>query len=216
MRTIDVNAFKAIQLRQTRTLAGHKGAPEHIHLTLSEKLEEYRALLGQSSMFTLGLIVQLMAAGKVKVQFRGYSERVELVHTEDRMTRAKAIALVGECLIPGSGIGSTETNSEITQNIFLQSDKYTLTGGSQVNRLTPQGVSTTFPQSVSREKNVRLSEREEKILQLLVSGLIKKEIAVCLNLSLHTVDTYIRRIYEKLNVKTRAEAVLNALRQKLV
>ncbi|MRR52766.1 MAG: response regulator transcription factor [Rhodocyclaceae bacterium] len=53
----------------------------------------------------------------------------------------------------------------------------------------------------------RLSPREHDVLQLLASGYANKEIADRLGLSCPTVATYIRRIYEKLQVHTRAAAV---------
>jgi DNA-binding NarL/FixJ family response regulator len=61
-----------------------------------------------------------------------------------------------------------------------------------------------------------LSEREAEILRCLVEGLLKKQIALRLGLSIHTVDTYLRRVYEKLGVGSRSEAVTRALRDGLV
>ena len=58
-----------------------------------------------------------------------------------------------------------------------------------------------------------LSEREQQVLDLLSHGLMYKEIAEKLNLSYETVHTYIRRIYEKLQVRTRTEAVAKFLRR---
>jgi two-component system nitrate/nitrite response regulator NarL len=54
------------------------------------------------------------------------------------------------------------------------------------------------------------------VLQLMTMGLIKKEIADQLTLSIHTVDTYLRRIYEKLEVNTRTGAVAKALKEGLL
>ena len=56
-----------------------------------------------------------------------------------------------------------------------------------------------------------LSEREQQVLDLLAQGLIYKEIAEKLNIGYETVHTYIRRIYEKLQVRTRTEAVAKFL-----
>jgi len=58
-----------------------------------------------------------------------------------------------------------------------------------------------------------LSEREQQVLDLLSHGLMYKEIAEKLSLSYETVHTYIRRIYEKLQVRTRTEAVAKFLRR---
>jgi DNA-binding NarL/FixJ family response regulator len=52
-----------------------------------------------------------------------------------------------------------------------------------------------------------LSPREQEVLDLLARGYLYKEIADALNISVPTVNTYIRRIYEKLHVRSRAQAV---------
>ena len=58
-----------------------------------------------------------------------------------------------------------------------------------------------------------LSTRELQVLELLSTGFIYKEIADKLGISYETVHTYIRRIYEKLQVRTRTEAVAKFLRR---
>jgi len=52
-----------------------------------------------------------------------------------------------------------------------------------------------------------LSKRENEVLGLLAQGYLYKEIADSLGISIETVNTYIRRIYEKLHVHSRAQAV---------
>jgi DNA-binding NarL/FixJ family response regulator len=52
-----------------------------------------------------------------------------------------------------------------------------------------------------------LSARERQVLDLLAEGHLYKEIADVLALSTPTVCTYIRRIYEKLHVRSRSQAV---------
>jgi DNA-binding NarL/FixJ family response regulator len=52
-----------------------------------------------------------------------------------------------------------------------------------------------------------LSPRERQVLEMLAQGYIYKEIADQLQLSVTTVCCYIRRIYEKLHVQSRAQAV---------
>lgn len=55
--------------------------------------------------------------------------------------------------------------------------------------------------------DVELSPREGEVLELLARGYLYKEIADALGISLPTVNTYIRRIYEKLHVRSRSQAV---------
>ena len=58
-----------------------------------------------------------------------------------------------------------------------------------------------------------LAPREREVLKLLADGCPYKEIAVAMNVSMGTVRTYIERIYDKLHVHSRTEAVVKYLRQ---
>ena len=53
----------------------------------------------------------------------------------------------------------------------------------------------------------QLSEREAQVLSALAKGMLYKEIGAQLKISENTVRTYIKRIYEKLHVSSRTEAV---------
>ena len=55
-----------------------------------------------------------------------------------------------------------------------------------------------------------LSNREKEILQLLAKGLLYKEIAEQLNITTGTVRIHIHKIYEKLHVQNRTEAINKA------
>ena len=57
----------------------------------------------------------------------------------------------------------------------------------------------------------RLTPREEEVLGLSVKGYRSKEIADALSLGVQTVQTHFRNIYEKLQVRSRAEAVARYL-----
>ena len=58
-----------------------------------------------------------------------------------------------------------------------------------------------------------LSPREEDVLDLLSKGYLYKEIASKLSISADTVHNHIRKIYEKLQVHSRTEAVLKYLKR---
>jgi DNA-binding NarL/FixJ family response regulator len=55
-----------------------------------------------------------------------------------------------------------------------------------------------------------LTEREREVLRLLTEGYLYKEIAEKMALSWHTVHNHIRHIYEKLHVRSRAQAIAKA------
>jgi DNA-binding NarL/FixJ family response regulator len=64
--------------------------------------------------------------------------------------------------------------------------------------------------------NYKLSEREKSVLQLLVDGNSYKMVAANMQISIDTVRSHIRSIYEKLHVNSKSEAVAKALRDKIV
>jgi len=68
----------------------------------------------------------------------------------------------------------------------------------------------------SPRTDYNLTGREEDILRLMAQGLIKKEIAESLDISVHTVSTHLRSVYEKLHVNTNTGAVAKALREGII
>lgn len=87
-------------------------------------------------------------------------------------------------------------------------------GGSPMSTHIARLVVQSFQRPVAAPEPVEeLSEREREVLDLLSQGLMYKEIAGKLGIGFETVRTYIRRIYEKLHVRTRTEAVAKALRR---
>jgi len=61
-----------------------------------------------------------------------------------------------------------------------------------------------------------ITPREREILSMLVDGLSYKMIAERCGLSIHTVNSHIRKIYDKLHVHSMSEAVSKALKERLV
>ena len=66
------------------------------------------------------------------------------------------------------------------------------------------------------EREVSLTERETDVLQRVAKGYTLPEIALQFGLSKHTIADYIKTVYRKLNVSSRAEAALEAARRGLV
>ena len=63
--------------------------------------------------------------------------------------------------------------------------------------------------------NVQLTEREREVLLRVAKGFTLPEIGQQLSLSRHTIADYVKQIYRKLNVSSRAEAALEAQRMGL-
>jgi DNA-binding NarL/FixJ family response regulator len=81
-------------------------------------------------------------------------------------------------------------------------------GGSPMTSNIARKVVQSFKQtSAPIPPGEELSPREQEVLELLARGYLYKEIAERLNISVPTVNTYVRRMYEKLHVRSRAQAV---------
>lgn len=86
-------------------------------------------------------------------------------------------------------------------------------GGSPMSGSVARKVVQSFHRmGVSKNETENLSPRETEILQLLAEGYLYKEIAEKCAIGIETVRTYIRRIYDKLHVRTRTEAVIKHLK----
>lgn len=87
-------------------------------------------------------------------------------------------------------------------------------GGSPMTTHIARKVVQSFQQAgASPQPTENLSAREQEVLDHLSQGFLYKEIADKMGISYETVHTYIRRIYEKLQVRTRTEAVAKFLRR---
>ncbi len=83
-------------------------------------------------------------------------------------------------------------------------------GGSPMSSTIARKVMTSFAEHKVRQPIDDLTERERGILNELGKGMQYKAIAAKLSLSVETIRTHIRNIYEKLQVNNRADAIQKA------
>lgn len=96
---------------------------------------------------------------------------------------------------------------------LLEAIREVARGGSPMSTHIARKVVQSFQRPVATANPAEeLSPREKEVLDCLAQGFLYKEIAEKLGISYETVHTYIRRIYEKLQVRTRTEAVAKFLR----
>ncbi len=122
----------------------------------------------------------------------------------DRVFRAICAGASGYLL-------KTSGMSEIPQAI-----REVLEGGAPINSRIARHVLDMFSHLAPVNHDYGLTEREKEVLEKMVDGLTKKEIADQLDLSFHTVDKHIRGIYSKLHVNTMTGAVAKALKEGLL
>lgn len=81
-------------------------------------------------------------------------------------------------------------------------------GGSPMSSNIARKIVHSFQRfNTSPSETENLSPREREVLELLARGYLYKEIAESLRISVPTVNTHIRRIYEKLHVRSRSQAI---------
>jgi DNA-binding NarL/FixJ family response regulator len=98
---------------------------------------------------------------------------------------------------------------------MIESLKELHDGGSPMSANIARKLVTVFRENERNDQLIKvLSNRENEILQLLAKGLLYKEIADQLSISVSTVRQHIHHVYEKLHVQNRTEAINKAYGKK--
>ncbi len=102
----------------------------------------------------------------------------------------------------------------LTPSKLLEAIREVHGGGSPMSSSIARKVVALFRKSgqISEEK-ARLSPREQMVLESMANGLTYKQAADRLGISIDTIRTYVHRIYEKLHVQSRTEAVAKYMRR---
>jgi DNA-binding NarL/FixJ family response regulator len=96
---------------------------------------------------------------------------------------------------------------------LLEAIKEVHAGGSPMSSSIARKVVASFRKAAPvAETHTHLSPREQAVLDCLAKGLTYQQIADQLEISIDSIRTYLRRIYEKLHVQSRTEAVDKYLR----
>ena len=112
-----------------------------------------------------------------------------------------------------------------SEQVFIQKLRGILTGDPPLSPSIARRIlqcfsqpanKTATPSNAETSDATSLSQRERDVLVLVAKGLSRKEVAELLGLSGNTVARYIRDVYQKLNISSRAEAAVEACRMGLV
>jgi DNA-binding NarL/FixJ family response regulator len=102
-------------------------------------------------------------------------------------------------------------------NKLLEYIQEASTGGAPMTASIATQVLQMFSQLHGQSNDAyNLSDREKEVLQLLVNGYSYKMIASEMFIAIDTVRSHIKKIYEKLQVNSKSEAVAKAFKDKLV
>jgi DNA-binding NarL/FixJ family response regulator len=105
---------------------------------------------------------------------------------------------------------------ELVEAVRVVADGEALLTPEVTRRLVADFASHSDVSSVAAENVDRLTAREREVLVLIACGLSNREIASWLTLGLETVKTHVKRIFTKLGVRDRAQAVVAAYEARLI
>jgi two-component system, NarL family, nitrate/nitrite response regulator NarL len=142
-------------------------------------------------------------------------------HGNRFISLARAAGYQGRILIVTAGMNQAESATALklgASGIFFKHDspaalaqaiRVTASGGTWLDQRLVQAIASNTSQ---REQNaVRVTEREEKVLQSIFEGLSNKEIAARLGVSESAVKASLQQLFAKTNVRTRSQLVRVAL-----
>ncbi|HYF32430.1 MAG TPA: response regulator transcription factor [Chitinophagaceae bacterium] len=89
-------------------------------------------------------------------------------------------------------------------------------GAPMTSSIATQVLKMFSDMNAQQGEDYHLSEREKQVLQLLVNGYSYKMIATEMFIAIDTVRSHIKKIYEKLHVNSKSEAVAKAFKNKIV
>ena len=102
----------------------------------------------------------------------------------------------------------------LTPSKLLEAIREVHGGGSPMSSPIARKVVASFQRAKGADgEKMHLSTREQMVLDCFAKGLTYKQTADLLSISIDTARTYVRRIYDKLHVQSRTEAVAKYMRQ---
>jgi two-component system NarL family response regulator len=141
----------------------------------------------------------------LKAQFPSIEILVLTIHEDRENLFAVLQAGASGYLVKGSA------SREIIEAISLL-----MAGGAPMSPVIARYVIEEFHEVKPVRAPTALTSREKEVLQGVAAGLSEKKLAEKLGVSPHTVHTHIKKIYRKLQVGSRAEAVLKARNKGIV
>jgi two-component system NarL family response regulator len=141
----------------------------------------------------------------LKAQFPSIEILVLTIHEDRENLFAALQAGASGYLVKGSA------SMEIIEAISLL-----MAGGAPMSPVIARYVIEEFHEVKAVRTPSALTSREREVLQGVAAGLSEKKLAESLSVSPHTVHTHIKKIYRKLQVGSRAEAVLKARNKGIV
>lgn len=116
-----------IPITETRSFIqdGAQQSSEVREIALEVVIDEFLLKLGQSNAHVLGVVIQVLTRGKVRVDFRDYNLRLELGPGVNFMERSEAVAVFDD-YIKRHKNPDGDRSADVTQKIMVQAPRVAL------------------------------------------------------------------------------------------
>ena len=127
MKSLQQRSATEIPITETRSSVqdGLKLSSEARETTLEAVIDEFLLRLGQSNAHVLGVVIQVLTRGKVRVDFRDYNLRLEMGPGVNCMERSEAVAVFDDYIKRHKNPDASGA-ADVTQKIIVQAPKVSL------------------------------------------------------------------------------------------
>ncbi len=114
----------AVVETRTRMQDGVLLSSETRELFLESVIQDFQLQLGQTNAHILGVVIQILTRGKVRVDFRDYAVRFELSEGQFIVERTQAVAIFDDYVKRQKSDGVV--SADVTQKIMVQAPRISL------------------------------------------------------------------------------------------
>lgn len=114
----------AVVETRTRMQDGVLLSSETRELFLEAVIQDFQLQLGQTNAHILGVVIQILTRGKVRVDFRDYAVRFELSEGQFIVERTQAVAIFDDYIKRQKSDGAV--SADVTQKIMVQAPRISL------------------------------------------------------------------------------------------
>ena len=114
----------AVVETRTRMQDGVLLSSETRELFLESVIQDFQLQLGQTNAHILGVVIQILTRGKVRVDFRDYAVRFELSEGQFIVERTQAVAIFDDYIKRQKSDGVV--SADVTQKIMVQAPRISL------------------------------------------------------------------------------------------
>ncbi|MDQ6997173.1 MAG: response regulator transcription factor [Mariprofundus sp.] len=199
---------------------------EHVRNYLVEAVNGHEALSLQAAVGTLAEAREALKRALPRVVLVDLGlpdgsgiDLIKAFYDPDGDTEFMVITVFGDSshVIPALEAGATGYLTKTTSMADVApAIMEMIAGGAPISPAIAKKMLSRFHPARRLDAGIHLTQKEDEVLQLLSKGYNHPETAELLHISYHTLVSHVKHIYQKLAVRSRAEAMLEATKLGLI